>query len=234
MTAPSPTATGAYATATLLQGLIGGGQTFDMADTTLMGLICDRVNQYLESEMRQVVAPISSATYVYDGRGLRHLYLPFPSSGVGIGGLRVASLVEVQTSTGAGYATVPAADYFLRSPAPMAGPFRWLVFSDLPSGSYNIWPDGYATVRVTATAGWTAIPDDLTMLALGIAQRAWNARQAGMQNVEGVDENGRPVVARFFQLPDWRTLKRYTVPREPLIAGVRRNPQPMPLSRANW
>lgn len=227
------TAIGAYATATLLQGLIGGGQTFDSADTTLQGLICDRTNQLLESEMHQVAAPISSATYLYDGRGTRHLYLPFPTTGPGIGGLRAATLVEVQSATGAGYTTVAAGDYFLRGQAGMTGPYRWLVMSDLPAGGYA-WPDGYATVRITATAGWTAIPDDLTQLALAIAQRAWNARQSGMQNVEAVDENGRPVVARFLSLPDWRTLKRYTVPREPLVAGARRNPAPLPLARANW
>jgi hypothetical protein len=229
------TAVGSYATQSALAAMIGGGQTFDGTDTTLQGLICDRVNQLLESEMHQVAAPISSATYIYDGRGLRHLYLPFPigAASVGIGGLRAASLVEVQANTGAGYTTVAAGDYFLRGQAPMNGPFRWLVLSDLPTGLYNTWPDGYATVRVTATAGWAAIPDDLTMLALNIAQRAWNARQSGMQSIDGVDENGRPLVARFMGIPDWRTLKRYTVSRQSVIVGTGRTPA-LPLSRANW
>lgn len=230
------TAIGSYATQSALAALIGGGQTFDTADTTLQGLICDRTNQFMESEMHQVVAPISSATYLYDGRGLRHLYLPFPAGAatVGIGGLRAATLVEVAAYTGASYDTIDATQYFLRGNASMAGPARWLVFSDRPTGLYQHWPDGYATVRVTATAGWAAIPDDLTQLALGVAQRAWNARQAGMQNVDALDENGRPVVARFFQLPDWRTLRRYTVPKDPLIAGAGRPTSPLPLSRANW
>jgi hypothetical protein len=228
------TAIGSYATQTLLANLIGGGQTFDTADTTLQGLICDRVNQFLESEMHAVHAPISSATYVYDGRGLKHLYLPFPVGSVGISGIRAATLVEVQAYSGAGYETIAATDYFLRGQATQAGPSRWLVFSDKPLGVYSKWPDGYATVRVTGTAGDAAIPADLTMLALNIAQRAWNGRQSGMQNIDGADESGRPFIARYFQVPDWRTLRRYTVPRDPMISGVNRPSSPPALSRSNW
>lgn len=228
------TAIGSYATQSALAAQIGNGQTFSGADATLQGLICDRVNQFLESEMHAVHAPINSATYIYDGRGLRNLYLPFPVGSYGISGIRAATLVEVQAYSGAGYTMIDPGDYFLRGQATMAGPFRWLVLSDFPTGIYTRWPDGYATVRVTGTAGDAAIPDDLTMLALNIAQRAWNARQSGMQNVESLDENGRPMVARFFQVPDWRTLKRYTVPRDPTISGPNRPVAPLPLSRSNW
>lgn len=235
------TAIGSYATQAALAAQIGNGQTYAGADVTLQGLICDRVNQYLESQMGQVVAPISSATYLYDVpphnvgptyrwfsstaispsfvAGPTHLFLPEPQGSAvpGIGGIRSATLVEVAPFSGGTYVTLDSRDYFLRGNAGMTGPFRWLVFSDHPVGSYRAWPEGYATVRVTGTAGWAAIPDDLTMLALGVAQRAWNARQAGYQNVEGVDEQGRPVVARFFQLPDFQTLKGYTLKRQQVL-----------------
>lgn len=229
------TAIGSYATQSALAALIGGGQTFSGADVTEQGLICDWTNQYMESEMHQVCAPISSATYLYDGRALRHLYLPFPvGTTVGIGGIRAATLVEVAPYSGGTYETLAASDYFLRGAHGPGGPFRQLVFSDLPTGSYTFWPDGYATVRVTGTAGWAAIPDDLTRLALTVAQRWWNARQSGFQSVDSVDENGRPMAAKFFALPEYRTLKRYTVPQQPVIAGQGRPPLLRPLSRSNW
>lgn len=229
------TAVGSYATTAAFKTLAG---ITDNSDDTLIGLICDRVNQYLESQMGQVVAPISSAAYLYDVpphhngptyrwfsstaispsfvAGPIHLYLPEPqgSSTPGIGGIRAATLVEVAPNSGGTYVTLAATDYFLRGQAGMNGPYRWLVFSDHPAGSYRAWPEGYATVRVTGTAGWPAIPDDLTNLALVLVQRAWNARQSGYQNVEGVDENGRPIVGRFLQLPDYQTLKGYTLKRQ--------------------
>lgn len=209
-------AIGSYATTALVKQLIG---TTDSADDTLIGLLCDRGNSVLEGMMGQVVAPIASATYLYDGDGLSHLYLPTPvNSSPGIGGLRAVTLVETATYTGGTYGTVTATDYALRGRAPNGGPYRYLVFSDRPTGTYRSWYSGRETVRVTGTAGWSAIPDDLTQLALALVQRAWNARQTGYQNVEGVDENGRPIIARFLALPDYLTLKRYTV-KQPQVFG---------------
>jgi hypothetical protein len=225
------TAIGAYATAAAFKTLAG---ITDTSDDTLIGLICDRANQYLESQMHQVVAPISSATYVYDvsqhhrpryvhthgiaalqgtALGTGWLYLPTPEGAAteGIGGIRATTLVEIAPYTGADYVTVPSGDYFLRGRSGIIGPYQWLVMSDHPTGTYRAWPVGFATVRVTGTAGWAAIPDDLTNLALVLVQRAWNARQSGYQNVEGVDEQGKPIIARFLQLPDYQTLKRYTL-----------------------
>ena len=78
------TAIGAYATTALFKELAGITAS---DDDTLIGKICDRGNQVLESEMGQVVAPISSATYLYDGNGLKRLYLPLPPAsmpGIGI------------------------------------------------------------------------------------------------------------------------------------------------------
>ncbi len=202
------TAIGSYATTALLKGLIG---TTDSDDDSLVGLICDRVNAYIESETKQPIAPITSATYLYDiedyshspmvypsyglggtGSGLKRLFAPTPvgATTLGIGGLRAISLLEFAPYTGGTYETIASTDYFLRGRHGVAGPFQWLVLSDRPAGQYYRFPAGRATVRVTATAGWTAIPDDLIQTALLIAQRDWNARSIGGQ---GTSEQGDPM-----------------------------------------
>jgi hypothetical protein len=197
------TAIGAYATASTLQGLIGGNQTFDGADTTLMGLICDRVNAYIEQVTGRVIAPVSSAVYLLDGDGSSRLYFPR--------GIRSVSLLEVAYITGGAYTTLTSANYFLRPSAQdrmPAWPATWLVLSDF-APQFRWFPRGYDNVRMTATTGFDAIPDDVTNLALVVAQRWWNSRQSGYQQLDGSDEQGRPVAARFFQLPEYQTLKAY-------------------------
>jgi len=196
------TAVGTYATATLLKNLIG---TTDSNDDTLIGVICDRVNQYIEATTKQVISPITSAVYTYDGTGLTRIFLPTPNSAAykGIGGIRSASLVEVTSETGGTYETLASTDYFLRERFAVNGPFRWLCLSDLPAGRAN--------VRVTGTAGWAAIPDDVIHMALNTAHRLWNARQSGQQNIVGSDANGQVNVAQYMDPYDRATLKRYTI-----------------------
>jgi hypothetical protein len=202
------TAIGSYATATALKTLANISGT---SDDTLIGLICDRVNQFIESETHRVLAPISSATYVYDGDGCNSLYLPTPPAVAPIGGLRAITLLELAYYTGGAYTTVASTDYFLRQQVGMTGPFERLYLSDIPTSGFLVFPRGFATVRITATAGWAAIPDDITELALVVAQRAWNAREVGFQDVAGHDEQGRPYVARFLSGRDRATLARYTL-----------------------
>lgn len=202
-------AIGSYATATALKQMIG---ITDTNDDTLLGLICDRVNQLIETTCRQVIAPISSAAYLYDGNGLSRIFLPRPvNSSIGIGGARAVSLVEFAPYTSGTFETVASTDYVLRSPFGNGGPYRWLLMSDQPAGTYHDYPDGQANIRVTMTAGWAAIPDDVTELALNLAHRAWNARQSGQQNVVGSDESGQPYVARYLDGKDKMTLRAYTL-----------------------
>jgi hypothetical protein len=203
------TAIGAYATATTLQALIGGNQTFDGADTTLMGTICDRVNAYIEQTTGRVIAPVSSAAYTLDGDGTDRLYFP--------AGIRAVTLLEIAESTGGSYATETSTGYVLRPAAHNrmpAWPATWLVLTDA-AVQHRVFPQGYDTVRMTATTGFAAIPDDVSNLALVVAMRWWNARQSGYQQVEGFDEQGRPFAARFFQLPEYQTLKAYTLQVNP-------------------
>lgn len=211
------TAIGSYASAAALKALIG---ITDSSDDALLGLTCDRVNQYIESECKQILAPITSAAYLYDGNGLTRMFLPTPAAAsyLGIGGLRAVTLVEIASETGGTFETITystsgATDAYLRGRKGVGGPFQWLVLSDLPAGSYTRYPKGFANVRITGTGGWTAIPDDVTAMALSVAHRAWNARQSGQQNLVGADDHARPFVAQYFDPTDRRTLMRYTLRR---------------------
>lgn len=196
------TAIGTYATAAALKSRIAIG---DVVDDTVLGLICDQVNQYIETKTRRVLAPISSATYTFDGDGTRTLRYPK--------GIRAVTLLECQLYTTAGYSTVPATQYFLR---PSSGdllpgwPYTRIEFTDFPIGMFSYFPHGYDTVRVTMTTGWAAIPDDIIDLALTAATRAWHAVQAGQTDIVGTDEMGRPLVSRFFSARDLETLATYS------------------------
>lgn len=204
-------AIGSYATASALKTMIG---ITDSNDDTLIGLICDRVNQIIETTTHRVLAPIASTTYLYDGNGGTSLFLPLPTDKAPIGGVRAVTLVEVQLYTGAGYITVNSTDYFLRQRIGMTGPYERLIFTDAPTGGVTCWPAGFNTVRITATAGWAAIPDDITDMALRLAQRVWNARQVGFQDAGGlnaIDEQGQPIVSRYLSRADRDLLRTYTL-----------------------
>lgn len=202
------TATGAYATTTLVKSRLG---ITDTTDDTVIGTVCDQINQYIETRTERIIAPITSAVYLYDGDDSRSLYLPVTADGQRIGGIRAATLVEAAFYTGGSFATVPASNYFLRQKITTTGPFERLMLTDYPTGSFAYWPRGFATVRVTGTAGWAAIPDDITELALTAATRAWHSIQAGQADIVGTDEMGRPLVSRFFSARDLETLNKYGV-----------------------
>jgi len=202
------TAIGSYATATTLKARAG---ITDTTDDTLLGLVCDQVNQYIESRTGRVLAPIGTAVYLFDGDGSTSLFLPLPANAAPIGGIRAISLLEVAPNTGAAYATVPSTDYFLRQRVGMTGPYERLIFSDVPTSTYGSFPRGLSTVRLTGTGGWPAIPDDIIDVALTAATRAWFARQSGQVDIVGSTETGQPLISRFFSARDLGTLRAYAL-----------------------
>lgn len=209
------TAIGAYATAALLKAR---GAITDSVDDTELGKVCDQVNQYIETKTRRVMAPITSAAYLYDGDGGDCLYLPLPPGGTPIGGIRAVSKLEVAPFTGGAYTEVSSSDYFLRGAVNMTGPFELLRLSDRFASGYGCFPRGLATVRVTGTAGWSAIPDDITDVALTAATRAWHSIMSGQTDIAGTDEMGRPVISRFFSSRDYGTLRDYAID-DVLVSG---------------
>lgn len=203
------TAIGSYATTSALKAMIG---TTDSDDDAVLGLICDRVNAYIEFTTKRVIAPVSSATFLLDGDGLSSLYFPR--------GIRAITALSVASATGGTRDLLAATDYYLR---PLAQdripgwPAMYVVLSDKVTGSHSVFGKGRETVSMTATTGWAAIPDEITELALAIAQRAWNNRAAGLQDQPAFDEHGRPVIARFISGRDKETLASYTAHRPQVI-----------------
>ena len=199
------TAIGSYATAALLKSRLG---VTDSTDDTALTSICDQVNAYIEGPQAcgRVIAPVASTAIKLDGDGTRTLHFP--------PGIRTVSLLELADYTGAAYATVAATDYFLRpGPATLAPgwPYTRLVLSDHPAGTHWVFPVGMDTVRMTATTGFAAIPDDITDVALTAATRAWHSVQSAQTDIVGTDDMGRPMVSRFFSTRDLGTLRAYSV-----------------------
>lgn len=207
------TATGAYATAAAVKLRLGIGVS-DTTDDTLLGTICDQVNQFIESPhgCGRILAPVTSATYLVDGTGGRWLHFPR--------GLRSVSELKIADSTGDTLDVIASTDYVLRptlADRKPGWPAEWLLLSDNPAGAHRVFGKGIETVSITATTGWAAIPDDITDVALTTATRAWHARQSGQADIVGSDETGAPVVSRFVAPFHWSAIKAYRIRRMPVI-----------------
>lgn len=211
------TAVGTYVTTAKLKARLFAAGVTDTADDTLMGTLCDEVNAFIEGPWgcRRIVAPISSATYLLDGNGLSYLYFAK--------GIRAVSALTIGDSTGDTLDTVTAADILLR---PLdheripGWPAFYLYLSDVPVSTITRrkFPSARANVSLTCTAGWAAIPDDLTMVAEVTAVRAWRARQTGQADIVGNDETGAPLVSQFVAREHWGILRGYRA-KGPAVVG---------------
>ena len=200
------TAIGSYATPAALKTRMG---ITDTTDDTLLGLICDQINSYIEGPMGtgRVLAPIASATYLLDGDGSPTLHYPK--------GIQSVSLLQIKWFTqDTTLHTIPTTDYRLR-PRPDQLPNGWpatrIEIVDIPLGGVGYFPPGYDTVSVTMTTGFAATPDEITELALVAAGRAWHAVQTGQSDIVGTDAMGRPLVSRYFSARDRDLLYSYSV-----------------------
>lgn len=198
-----PSAVGSYVTATTLKARLG---ITDSTDDTLIGTIADQVNGYIESHTGRVIAPISGTPTRYYDIDEEDYALRIPE------GVRVVTTLSIAQYTGAAYTALVATDFYLRPLAPRPGwPYTVIKLSDRPAGSFSVFPRGFSIVKLVATMGWAAIPDEISDVALTAATRAWYARQSGQADIVGTDEMGRPVVSRFFSARDLGTLSIYRV-----------------------
>lgn len=201
------TAVGTYATLADVKLRLGLG-TATTDDDALLQDLCDQVNGWIESTTGRVIAPYVG-TYTFDGYdALDNGTFTVRSGIVALTGL------EIAPSSGGTFATIPATDYYLSPSAANREPgwpaFR-VVLTDAPVGAnpYPYFPSGYQNVRMAGTFGWSAIPDEVTDIALTTTVRAWHARQAGQADIIGTDEYGRPLVSRYVAGRDRQTLSRF-------------------------
>jgi hypothetical protein len=194
------TALGTYVTLADLRTRLG--LSVDATRDALLTQIVDETNQWIESYAGRVLGPVASATYTFDGGGpeVRDIYtLDLTRLGV-----REVTLLETATTTGGAFSTVDSADYFIRPlNQPNGEPATHI---HLNSGAFY---SGFGTVRVTMTAGFAAVPDDVRGVAIAIATRAWHGRQSGQADVVGNTETGEPLVTKIVAPEFKRTLDRY-------------------------
>lgn len=194
------TSLGRYVTPALLKARLGS--PISPANDAVFDQICDETNQWIESYVGRVLAPIASATYLFDG------YAQRSSDVVDFGrlGARAVTLLEAGTD-GVTFSTITS-PYSLRPLAQdraLTGePATYLYMAN----GYPL-PLGYGNIRITMTAGFAAIPDDVRAVAIGIATRAWHGRQSGMQDIVGSAETGEALVTTIVAPEFKRTLDRY-------------------------
>lgn len=204
-------ALGTYAgTATLIERL-GGTAAMGTADNALLLTICEQVNTYIEQITGRVLAPIASGTVTFDvDEATQVLYAQRGNALKD--GIRAITSLEVAAQTGGTYTSIGTADYYLRPKYPRQGwPYTEIWLSDIPTGSYSAFPEGFETVRVVCSRGWAETPEDIEDVALTLAVRTWHARQASQADRIGTDEMGAPLVSRFLSARDRETLYRYTL-----------------------
>ena len=200
------TAIGAYATAAEMKVRANIG-TADTADDALIADLCDQVNMFIEGETERIFVPIGGTA----GTPTRLYDIDEESSILRVPeGLRTIVTLEIAAYTAAAYETIAEADYFLRPLRPEPGwPYTAVRLSDRPVGRYYRFPEGFETVRITGLFGWTAIPDDITEVALTLAVKLWHRRETGQQDIAGTDEFGRVIIAGSLDPMERQVLRRY-------------------------
>lgn len=199
-----------YATLANVKTRLG---TTDTNDDTTLGTAVAQVNDWLEGEIGRQVGPIASATYIFDGYeaydNQKRLYVRQ--------GIRAITAFTVSSSTTAGDNTaVNSSDYDLLPRAQNRRP-GWpafeIAFHDYIVGSVPQFWQGNGNISITMTAGWDAIPVELTMVAEVTAVRAWRGRATGETDTVGTDQFGQMLVSKYVAPEHWRIINRYKAER---------------------
>jgi len=194
-------ALGQYVTPAALKLRLGITGT---ANDLLFDQICDETNQWIESYTGRVLAPIGSATYLFDGYGLSSPYL------ISLGRLGARAVTSIEVSTdGVTFGSPLASTLYSLRPLAQDRALSGEPASHIYLTTGYRLPYGYGNIRITMTAGFAVIPDDVRAVAINIAVRAWHGRQTGMADVVGSDETGEPIVTKIIAPEFKRTLDHY-------------------------
>lgn len=180
----------------------------DTTDDGTLSRVCDQVNAYVESVTGRAIGSNSVTGQLLDGFDSLEdqLVMLYPA------GIRNISSLEVAPTTGDDFVAVASNDVFLMPNEASRQP-GWpafaIQFSDVPTGTYPYFPQGYRNVRISADIGWSEMPEEIREVAEVTAVRAWQARQAGQSDLVGADEIGQPLVSNYLSRRDRDTLSRY-------------------------
>ena len=196
-----------YATLGSVKTRLGITDTTD--DTLLTQLVAD-MNAAVEDITGRAIGPLTITNELLDGYDALEegRCLPYPK------GIRSITTLEVASTTGGTFSTVPAGDVFLRPHAGLRQP-DWPAFeiwmSDIPAASNTlpVFLPGYANIRLTGAAGWAAIPSTLTKAAETTVARWFVARNSGGEDAEGSDDVGLSRVTQYISGQDLATIRRY-------------------------
>jgi hypothetical protein len=131
-------------------------------------------------------------------------------------GIRAVTTLEYAPSTGGSYTEIPSTDYFLRpvEHERLTGQAANRITLSNTSG-IGTFPTGYSVIRLTGTGGPAAVPDDVRMVAVTVAERSWLASRSGRADeVQTVEPDGSVTVTRYIAAEDKRILGRY---RRPMV-----------------
>lgn len=150
-----------------------------LRDTSLTGNsvlwteLLDRASRMIDDQTGWFFYQLPSTTYLYDGSNSSILVPNIPLVSV--------SLLESQYYTGGTWNTIASGQYFLQPGNPTQGwPYTWIELTDIPtSGQSTKFWRGKQNIRVTAIAGWPAIPSAITHLTLKFAAKMWRNRASG-------------------------------------------------------
>lgn len=205
-----PTAIGDYAIVANVKKRMASSDTYSADDDAVLTTLCNGINGWIEMKCRRVLAPIASATYLFDRSAWSdHGTLLWFRNGI-----RDVTSFKIAGGTGLVLQTVPASEYVLlpRSQDRETGwpATRLLLHNGGGTSPFSEVAAGYGTAELVMATGFAAKPDEVIELAETAVVRAWHGRQAGQADIIGSDENGEPIVSRFVSAKDRETLDHYT------------------------
>lgn len=174
-----------YAADDLVKARIKWPQEPTEANEAVLQAIIGAVDGCIEWWIGCAVGPSNDTSITLDGRDAKadgHM-LMVPA------GIRSLTSLTVDGSA------INTSDVYLRPAAHLRLP-GWPPREIWLEGSR--FSNGFGDVVATASLGFAAIPAELAMQAEIAVAKAWYARENGQREITGTDQNGNPIVSRFF------------------------------------
>lgn len=197
-----------YTSGTAIRLRMNGGT----ADQSVLDGIGTAVNEWMENYIGAPVGPAGTAIRTFDGDGSNCLWIRQ--------GVNTITTLEVADQTGGSYTAIGTAYYRLR-PHDYDRPTGWPAFRvELTEQAPVTFTQGWDTVRVTPGTvwGWTAIPPELSDIAVRLGVKKFQSRKSGEADTVGDADVGIIAIGMLRKM-DWDTLDRYRYVISPAYTG---------------